>query len=824
MQQALRWVVRLAGAALCLLALALLAGWILLRNSLPQLDGAAVVSGALAGDRAGSIQRDARGVVTINAPSMQAAAFALGFAHAQDRFFQMDLSRRLAAGELAALVGARALAQDRSARIFGFRRLARQVLAAATDEERAAVAAYTRGVNAGLNSLRSRPWEYWLLRAAPAIWCEEDSVLVVYAMWWQLQYGDLERERGRLALVARLGDLAASRSDVDTPGVEQVMRFIYPRGTEWDAPDFPTAAAAAAAGSPQPPPLPSPEALDLRNLPLAAPAANASATVMATMLDAGGSEQPGSNNWAVAGAHTVSGAALIANDMHLGLRVPPVWYQVRIRVAAGDLDLSGVTLPGAGTLVAGSNGHIAWGFTNSYGDWSDLASVSCDVARNTYDTDAGARPFTVHRERLVVKGAADVVLEVRDSPLGVLYNADATGRNCLLARWLATNPEATNLHMLALNRARSVAEAIELAPQIGIPHQNLLVGDRDGHIAWSIIGRVPLQPGGASAALPVIWRDASTQPHIVDPEIGRLWSANARVADGEQEVTIGNDEASTGAGYGLGARAAQIRDDLLALRQPATAADMLRIQLDDRAHFLERWRTLLMGILDEDAVRNRPQRAELRSLAASWNARATADSVGYRLVRTFHVQTERATFNMIVTALGLSPEAVAEPPQFEGALWRLVTEQPQHLLARDQASWRTFLLMQVDATIARLRDACGALERCTWGAQNRLSVRHPLSESLGIVARLLDLPATPMAGDHDMPRVQAPEFGASERFAVSPGHESAGYLQLPGGQSGHPMSPFYRAGFAAWLSGEPTAFLPGTTQHTLLLAAGTSNE
>lgn len=836
MTRVVRWGVRVGACVSGLLAIALFTIWVLLRASLPQLDGHAQLSGALAADRAGTIERDARGVVTVTAPTWTSAAFALGFAHAQDRFFQMDLSRRLAAGELAALVGKRALEQDRKARIFGFRALSRAVLAAATDDERSSIAAYTRGVNAGLNSLRSRPWEYWLLRSQPAPWRAEDSVLVVYSMWWQLQYGDLEHERGRLAVAARLRELAADRSDSDAHSVRETLQFLYPRGTEWDAPDFPTLAAAAMAGAPHGPDLPTPELLDLRAMPVASlPVAtgrrsrpDAGAVLVRALsgltLDSRSQELPGSNNWAVAGEHTVSGSALVANDMHLALRVPPVWYQVRVRVPGEDLDLAGVTLPGVPVLVAGSNGHIAWGFTNSYGDWSDLTEVSCDPAHNRYDTDAGPRQFSLRQEKLAVHGGTDELLTVRYSPLGVLYDVDAGSHMCLLARWLASDPEATNLHLLALNRARSVAQALELAPQIGIPQQNLIIGDRDGHIGWSLIGRVPQQDGGASAPRPLQWRDAASQPQIIDPQIGRLWSANARVVDGDAERVIGNDEASTGANYALGARAAQIRDDLLALHQGATAADMLRIQLDDRAMFLARWRTLLMGILDEDALKNHPRRAELRWLAEHWNGRASVDSVGYRLVRAFHWQTEHATFAMIVSALGLQSQAIALPPQFEGALWLLVTEQPLHLLARGEASWRAFLLAQVDATIVALRASCGELQRCSWGRHNVLAIRHPLADVLGVFGHWVDMPALQMPGDQDMPRVQAPAFGASERFAVAPGHEREAYLQLSGGQSGHPMSPFYRSGFAAWASGAPQPFLPGPTQYTLLLDESSTHD
>jgi penicillin amidase len=147
----------------------------------------------------------------------------------------------------------------------------------------------------------------------------------------------------------------------------------------------------------------------------------------------------------------------------------------------------------------------------------------------------------------------------------------------------------------------------------------------------------------------------------------------------------------------------------------------------------------------------------------------------------------------------------------------MVTEQPPHLLTADHADWRGFLLAQADATIAAMESACGSLDRCTWGARNTARIRHPLSGALGGLARFLDMPAVPVAGDDDMPRVAAPSFGASERFAVSPGREAEAYLHIPGGQSGHPLSPFYRKGFDDWVVGRPQPLLPGATAHTLTL-------
>jgi penicillin G amidase len=794
-----------AVAVLLLAALALAYG--VLRASLPPLDGTLHVRGLGAPV---SITRDARGVPTITAANRIDLAFATGFAHAQDRFFEMDLSRRLAAGELAELFGPVALDEDRKLRLFTFRRVAREVLTAADPYDRALLTAYARGVNAGLDTLGSRPWEYWLLGAPPAAWRPEDSVLVVYAMWWDLQANGFRREIQRQAVNARL-------EGADCGPWKCALAFLYPLGTEWDAIDGPEPAAAHAAASPLP--VPDADALDIRAAP---PRGGVPASGPASAPPSGAS-----NNWAVAGRLTASGAALVANDMHLGQRVPPIWYHARLETRAGPdgpaLDLNGVTLPGAPLLVAGSNGHVAWGFTNSYGDWIDVTRVPCTaVGEDTLTTPAGAVPLTVATEEIRVRGAAPARLAVRSGPAGVLLRADPGHGECWFGAWLAQRPQATNLALRAMERATSVEDALELAPRVGIPHQNLVVGDAQGHIAWSIFGRIPEDTGADRARRGPPWTSPADQPRIVDPPSGILWTANARVTDdARQQQLIGGELAAFGSEYNLGARAGQIRDDLLALSGKITPADMLRIQLDDRARFLARWRELLLGVLDSASLAGHPQRAQFRRLVDAWSARASVDAVGYRLVRAYHDRVQAAVWSMLLDGLAVPEEDRYEPPdQFESPLWRLVNSRSASLnwLSSRYPDWPALLLAQVDATVAELGERCTDLAHCTWGRHNTVRIRHPLSAALPWAASFLDMPTVELPGDHDMPRVQDGAFGASERFAVSPGHEAEGYFELPGGQSGHPLSPYYRAGFMGWVEGRALPLLPGPNQHTLTLA------
>jgi len=783
----LRWT--LSGIVVCV-ALASGLAWWAMRQSLPQIEGTANAAGL--GSYA-TIERDARGIPVIIAATRADLAYALGYAHAQDRFFQMDLSRRLAAGELSEMFGARALKQDRRARRFGFRAVARRVIEATPAEERGIVEAYARGVNAGITSLKARPWEYLLLRAQPREWLPEDSVLVVHSMWWQLQYGTLRDEIAR----RRLERAATARGDAGA--AHDLIAFAYAGHSEWDTPNY-------AADSP------------------CVQAACADAVRVLTrsfpeqLLFTGSTDKPadepaapGSNSWAVAGIHTRSGAALIANDMHLDLGVPAVWYPARLLVTGGP-DITGVTLPGTPAVAAGSNGQVAWGFTNSYGDFADARWGKCVSV-----------DYRVRRENIAVKGDDAQEVTYREAGEGVVldgeeYADDEKSGDCLQAAWLATRPEATNFGLLRLEGARNIDDVLALAPQVGIPGQNMVVGDTRGRIAWTLLGRVPANHGPDRLFGPVEFLDGVEHPRIADPPVGRLWTANQRVVAGPLEAVMGDDEVDVGAGgYDIGARARQIRDGLLSLSHPATEADMLAIQLDARALFVARWRDLLLALIDEDAMHDAPLRREFRELVSKGAAEASPDAVGYRLVRTFRSNSLNAMWRSLVTGLLGEKAVVRRAAQFEAAGWRLVNERPTAVTPPGGGDWRAFLLRRLDATIAELLKDCASLASCEYGKMEPVEVSHPLSGALPLLPKLVDMPTRSLAGDQHMPRVQSGSFGASERFAVSPGRESHGYLELPGGPSGHPLSPFYRSGFEDWANGVPTPFLPGTAIYRLTL-------
>ena len=203
----------------------------------------------------------------------------------------------------------------------------------------------------------------------------------------------------------------------------------------------------------------------------------------------------------------------------------------------------------------------------------------------------------------------------------------------------------------------------------------------------------------------------------------------------------------------------------------------------------------------------------------AWSGHAGVDAVGYRLVHVFRQKVHDKLLNSLLNGCSnaTTPLNLTRIYQTEGPIWRLVDEQPPHLLPAEFNSWQGLFLWAADEAIQGCTPEY--IENCTWGQVNQVAIRHPLSGKLGLISPLLDAHNGPLPGGMFMPRIQRGKHGASQRFAVSPGRESEGYFHMPGGQSGHPLSPFYRAGHEAWVIGESTPFLPGKVQHRLLLAS-----
>ncbi|AHX14190.1 peptidase S45 [Dyella jiangningensis] len=799
-----RWLRYLIGTVLILIVGALAAGWFLLAGSRARLDGEVRVAGL--GD-AVAITRDALGTATLQGKSRDDISYALGYVHGQERFFAMDLMRRLPAGELSELVGAKALDTDINHRRHRLRAVAEAAYAALPPEQKRTLDLYASGVNAGLSHLHVKPWEYLLLNTKPQPWRPEDSFLVIAAMYLDLN-GDGRNEREL--------HMAQLRATLPRP----VADFLLSPDPDWEAP--------LKGDLSRPPVIPGAEVFDLRH---AEPATRADSTALtAALLPALDQARPGSNSFAVSGNLTETGAAILANDMHLSLRVPNIWFRARLRypdptAPGGQRDASGVTLPGTPALVVGSNGQVAWGFTNSYGDWLDWVRVQRDPNdASHYKVADGWASIETHGEIIRIKDAPSHTLKVEMTRWGPIMGKDTDGTPLALA-WVGDRPRGYNINVMQLEHAPTMRAALDLASTMGMPPQNLLAADAAGHIGWTITGNcIPLRKGFDPRG-PADWStpdtgwmgcaDASQYPRIEDPSDGRLWTANNRTVDGTELEMVGNG------GHDLGARAQQIRDDLRG-RNSFTPGNLLDIQLDNRAVMLTRWQRLLQDTL---AGTHDPGLEQLRQLTATWTGRAAIESVDYRLVRAFRDKVKEATLAPFVAQVKARYDDFAWPGMIdaEAAVWAMLRDRPANLLDPKYDNWNALLTAAAHEVVDELGSQPGGLAARTWGEYNRTQIRNPLSRALpSFLGRALDMPDEPVAGDHNMPRVVSPGFGASERLDVMPGHEAQSILHMPGGQSGHPLSPYHGAGEEDWVNGRPTPLLPGPDQHTLTLMPASS--
>lgn len=435
------------------MAVFLAGGYLYLRQSLPQTEGEIRLPALGA---AVEVMRDRYGIPHIFAASLEDASFALGYVHAQDRLWQMEMSRRIAAGRMAELLGASALETDRFLRTLGVRRSAEANLRVLDAETRRLLDSYAAGVNAFLASGPVLPLEFWLTGAQPEPWTPADSVGWVKMMAWDLG-GNFRNELLRMSLARSLP-------------LARIHQILPPYPGE------------------QPPVI-----ADLKEL-----YGTLERDAVQLAQFAPDNDGLGSNNWVVSGARSASGLPLLANDPHLGLTAPPVWYFAHISVPGTDV--IGSTLPGVPGVILGHNERIAWGFTNTGPDVQDLYIEKLDAAGG-YLAPEGRRPFQVIEETIRVKGAAPEKLRVRISRHGpvisdVLRTArDAAPRGHVIAfAWTAlAEDDRTMQAALKFARAREWEGFLAAARDFQSPQQNIVYADVEGNIGFVAAGRVPVR-------------------------------------------------------------------------------------------------------------------------------------------------------------------------------------------------------------------------------------------------------------------------------------------------------------------------------------------
>jgi penicillin amidase len=777
-----------------LMAVGIAAGYVFieLRAALPPSDGDVTVAGL---EAPVTVTLDRFGIPAITAQSRLDAIQALGYMVARDRLFQLDLLRRRGAGRLAEILGSALLDQDIDRRIIGFHHVAQACANGLPQVQKDALEAYAEGINRFIEQAPSLPLEFRLLGYRPAPWRIEDSILVALGMFEILTRRSEDDER--------------MLSVMEQVLPQEVVAFLTPDTDRY------TQALLGDAPSQRPTqPIPV-DALAALRRPVERDAAQHAGFVR--MWDF----RMGSNAWAVGRTKTLDGRALLANDTHLNIAVPNIWYRSQVRY--GAVELAGVTLAGMPVFVAGANAHLGWGFTNVEGDSLDLVTVEVNP-ENAYEykTPEGWQRFGVREETIKVKGAADVRVEVKTTVWGPVLREPLLGQPVAL-RWTALDPQAIDLGLLSMDRARSLEEGIAIINRTGGPPLNALVVDDGGRIAWTYLGRIPVRRGfdGATSRS---WADGQTAwtgyiasdrlPRLIDPPAGFLVTANNRMLGREYPYVIGHQ-------FVNGYRAYRITERLRDVDR-ISERDMLNLQLDTVSRFYDYYRHLALEVLTPQALDGKPARAMLRRTIEAWDGRAEVESLGFGLLSRFRTALAKAVFAPFLTSCQrYDPAFVYHWTHIDTPLQHMLTEKPPQLLPDPQgyASWEAFILGVLEASARQLQERYGvtSLLELKWGRMNKVWFHHPFSYAVPTLGWLLDIGGDELPGCVYCVRVANGSAGANMRLVISPGHPQDGLLQMPGGQSGQWLSPHYADQHPNWVQGLAQAFTAGPPRHTLRL-------
>jgi penicillin amidase len=785
-----------------LLVIAVVAGavaWWFIYRPLPQLDGSISLPGL---QKEVTVERDNWGVPHIRASSLEDAVEAQGYVMAQDRLWQLDLMRRASRGQLSEIVGPLALKSDKQFRTFGFSRVAEREFATMDKDSRALMEAYARGVNVFIEQHQNRlPLEFTLLKYKPQPWQPTDS-LVIAGYMYQTLTDTWERELDRAKVEERVGsdrfkDLFSPDApmdhfvigDPDVPNDGSQASRVDP-DDEDDDDDMPTDTVLKAerrgTGS-----VPSPETFaDLTSA--LWPSIHGYLEETQNEIRQG----LGSNNWVVSGAHTATGKPLLANDTHLELSIPPIWYEIHL--TAPGFNAKGVTLPGAPLIVIGHNDRIAWGFTNNGADVQDLYIETFNpAASDEYRVNGAWVKAQVFDEAIRVKGQLDEHLKVVVTRHGPVVHREDDKAYAL--RWTALEQGGLGNPYNLLAKAQNWHEFRDIMKRVWGPGQNAVYADVEGNIGYVMAARVPVRkkgrgevpvPGDTDEYEWTGYIPFEQLPQALNPDNGLIVTANARVVGPNYKPYLTDR-------WEEPYRTARIYD-LLHDKADLRPIDMLKVETDTYSYP----HVFLADQMSSAAKKVQPKDARARKLVDAlkdWNGIADADSP----LVSFLVMSRRAALELILDPY-LGKDTNVYEWRSTAFLQKVLTDRPAKWLPPAYKTYDELLAAIADRAVSMLAEQTKS-ERVNdwqWKELNSLDMLHPIGRE-GFLRRLLSITGKPQSGTGYSVRAATKRHGPSMRFIANLANWDDSILLLPAGESGQVGSGHYTDQFSHWYEGKP---------------------
>jgi penicillin amidase len=660
-------------------------GYAFTQRTLPQVNGQLAVAGLK--DKV-EVIRDKWGVPHIYAQNVEDLFFAQGYVHAQDRLWQMEFNRRVGSGTLSEIFGDVTLSDDTFLRTLGLRRVAEAEVAAFDPETKLIMESYARGVNAFIDTHQGNlPIEFTILGFKPAPWTPADSLAWGKVMALSLG-GNYESELIRAKMIEKIG---ADKTKQLLPLYPADHPVIVPAGVSYQ---------------------------DLDVAPLLAQWQG-----IEELLGLG--QGLGSNDWVVDGSKTVSGKPLLANDPHLGIQMPSIWYENHL--SGGGFNVTGASFPGVPGVIIGHNERIAWGVTNVGPDVQDLYIEKINPANaGQYEFQGKWEDMQVVKEEIRIKGSESKTIEVRTTRHGPVMTPVLKGVTQTLAlRWTALEPNKLFRSVLLLDRAKDWTSFREALSYWAVPSQNFVYADVDGNIGYQTPGWIPIRAQG-DGLVPVPgtgeyeWQGYipfDELPRVYNPAQHYVVTANNRVIGDQYPYSISYE-------WDIGYRAQRITD-LLNAKPQLSAQDIRDIQADVYSFFAQEMLPQVTRLSPSDA-----QLKKAIDYLKGWDLRLTTDSVPAVIFEVFQNKLTSNTFADEIGDEALNKAYLST--QMPLAVLRQIRDTPDspwwdNVTTPQKETENDILLLSLQQAVEELTKRFGSdMAKWQWGKLHTATFKHEL--------------------------------------------------------------------------------------------------